>query len=107
MVNRGEISAEEAAHHPSGNVLMGCLGTERDPPVDTRHLDALDVGDALLACSDGLWHYFSSEELARTIEMLSAREACEFLVNKARTRAQGSGDNLSLVIVKLEPLSTT
>ena len=26
------------------------------------------------------------------------------LIEKARTRAQGSGDNLSLVVVKLEPL---
>jgi len=104
MVNRGEIPAAEAATHPNGNVLIGCLGTERDPPVDTQHLEPLDVGDALLACSDGLWHYFSSEEMARAIEMLSGREACEFLVQKARTRAQGSGDNLSLVIVKLEPL---
>ena len=107
MVDRGEITADEALNHPNGNVLMGCLGTERDPPVDTQHLDALDVGDALLACSDGLWHYFRSEELARTIDMLSAREACEFLVQKARTRAKGTGDNLSLIIVKLEPLSTT
>jgi serine/threonine protein phosphatase PrpC len=65
------------------------------------------VGDTLLVCSDGLWHYFRSEELARTVDMLSAREACEFLVQKARTRAKGTGDNLSLIIVKLEPLSTT
>jgi serine/threonine protein phosphatase PrpC len=107
MVNRGEITAEEALTHPSSNVLMGCLGTERDPPMDTHHIDQLGVGDALLACSDGLWHYFRSEELARTVDMLSAREACEFLVQKARTRAKGTGDNLSLIIVKLEPLSTT
>jgi len=37
--------------------------------------------------------------------MLSPREACEFLIQKARTRAKGAGDNLSIVIVKLEPLS--
>jgi serine/threonine protein phosphatase PrpC len=50
MVNRGEITAEEALTHPSSNVLMGCLGTERDPPMDTHHIDQLGVGDALLAC---------------------------------------------------------
>ena len=52
MVNRGEITSEQARDHPSSNVLMGCLGTERDPPMDTHHIDQLDVGDALLACSD-------------------------------------------------------
>ena len=34
----------------------------------------------------------------------SAREAAEYLIDKARERAQGSGDNLSLVIVKFEAL---
>lgn len=105
MLDRGEISAEAARHHPHSNVLLGCLGTERDPPMSTHHIDRLDVGDALLACSDGLWAYFSSEEMAKAIDMLSAREASEFLVQKARTRAKGMGDNLSLVIVKLESLS--
>ena len=35
---------------------------------------------------------------------LSPREASEFLIEKARSRAHGGGDNLSLLIVKLEPL---
>ena len=38
------------------------------------------------------------------LDRLSAREAAEFLIDKARERAHGSGDNLSLVVVKLEPL---
>jgi serine/threonine protein phosphatase PrpC len=36
--------------------------------------------------------------------MLAPREATEFLIQKARSRAHGGGDNLSLVIVKLEAL---
>jgi hypothetical protein len=31
----------------------------------------------------------------------SARQACEILIDKARQRAKGSGDNLSLAIIKL------
>ena len=38
-------------------------------------------------------------------DRLSAREATEFLIEKARSRGHGGGDNLSLVIVKLEPLT--
>ena len=53
----------------------------------------LTPGEALMACSDGVWHYFTPEELASTIAMLSPREACEFLIQKARTRAKGAGDN--------------
>ena len=38
------------------------------------------------------------------LSTLSARDATEFLIEKARTRARGGGDNLSIVVVKLEPL---
>jgi serine/threonine protein phosphatase PrpC len=105
LVNQGELSEQEALDHPHANILMGCLGTENDPPVDLHVVPQLTPGDALMACSDGVWHYFTPEELASTIAMLSPREACEFLIQKARTRAKGAGDNLSIVIVKLEPLS--
>jgi len=30
LVNRGEITEEQAAVHPQSNILMGCLGTEND-----------------------------------------------------------------------------
>ncbi len=104
LVNRGEITEEEAAVHPQSNILMGCLGTEGDPPQENHFITQLKPGDTLMACSDGVWHYFSNDELGSVLSSLSAREASEFLIEKARSRANGGGDNLSLVIVKLEPL---
>lgn len=104
LVNQGEITEQEALDHPHSNILMGCLGTDNEPPVDLHVVPKLAPGDALMACSDGVWHYFTPEELGSTIAMLTPREACEFLIQKARTRAKGMGDNLSLVIVKLDPL---
>jgi PPM family protein phosphatase len=104
LVERGEITEAEAEDHPQANVLMGCLGTEDDPPIDAHFIPQLQPGDSLLACSDGVWHYFSTDELASVIASLSPREACEFLIEKARSRGQGGGDNLSLVIVKVEAL---
>ena len=59
----------------------------------------------MLACSDGVWHYFSPTELASVVDSLSPREATEFLIEKARSRARGGGDNLSLVVVKIEALA--
>jgi serine/threonine protein phosphatase PrpC len=102
LVNRGELSAEEANFHPKSNILMSCLGTDKDPPVDTHFISQLYAGDILMACSDGVWHYFTDAEIGSVLSTLSAREATEFLIEKARSRAKGSGDNLSLVIVKLE-----
>ncbi len=104
LVDKGEITEEEANVHPQSNILMGCLGTDEDPVVDVHYIPSLRSGDILMACSDGVWHYFSSTELGSVLSALSPREATEFLIDKARTRARGTGDNLSLVIIKLEPL---
>jgi PPM family protein phosphatase len=105
LVDKGELTEEQANDHPHSNILVGCLGTESEPPVTTHMITQLLPGDVLMACSDGIWHYFSSSELASVLDSLSPREATEFLIEKARTRAQGTGDNLSLVVVKMEALA--
>ncbi len=106
LVNRGEITEEQANVHPQSNILMGCLGTDADPPADIHYIPQLRAGDSLMACSDGVWHYFTTAEIGSVLSSLSAREATEFLIQKARSRGHGGGDNLSLVVVKLEPLGT-
>jgi serine/threonine protein phosphatase PrpC len=106
LVDKGEITEEEANIHPQSNILMGCLGTEESPPITLHFIPQLRPDDVLLACSDGVWHYFSNSEMGSALSMLSPREATEFLIQKARSRARGGGDNLSLVIVKLEPLGS-
>ena len=106
LVDQGELTEDEAAVHPKSNVLLGCLGTEEAPKFDVHYIPQLQIGDALLACTDGLWHYFTPEELGSVLHSLPPREASEFLIDKARTRAMGGGDNLALAIVKVEPLQT-
>ena len=105
LVDKGELTEEEANVHPQSNILMGCLGTEEAPPVSQHFIPQLRPVDALIACSDGVWHYFSPGEMGSALSMLSPREATEFLIQKARSRAHGGGDNLSLVIDKLEALA--
>jgi PPM family protein phosphatase len=104
LVDRGELTEEEANVHPQSNILMGCLGAEEDPPASVHFIEQLRPGDVLLACSDGIWHYFSPAELGSVLTSLSPREATEFLIEKARSRGHGGGDNLSLVVVKFDPL---
>ncbi|MBT3066661.1 PP2C family serine/threonine-protein phosphatase [Rhodoferax sp. U11-2br] len=106
LVNKGELTEEQASFHPQSNILMGCLGTEKEPPIDTHSISKLQASDTLMVCSDGLWHYFTEAELGSVLATLSPREASEFLIDKARLRAKGSGDNLSLAIVKVEAASS-
>lgn len=106
MVDRGELSDADANTHPLSNILTSCLGIEQEPSLATHSIAALTPGDVLMACTDGLWHYFSTAELGMVLSSLSPREAAEFLVKKSRERAKGGGDNLSLVIAKIEDSTT-
>jgi len=38
------------------------------------------------------------------VHALPPREASEMLVSKARQRARGAGDNLSLAMIRVDPL---
>lgn len=104
LIEEGEISEEEANLHPQSNLLTGCLGTHQDPPLALKRLGKLEVGDSVMACSDGLWHYFTARELGAIVQSLPAREASEMLVGKARQRARSGGDNLSLALVRVESI---
>ena len=106
LVERGEISDEQARSHPDSNILLGCLGTEAEPPVAVHCISQLHAGDAIMVCSDGLWHYFDDDELGAILAALPPREAAEILIEKARTRARGTGDNLSLAIVGVATLES-
>lgn len=102
LVDEGQLNEEEANSHPQSNLLTGCLGTSQEPPLTASHIDHLEVGDSVLACSDGLWHYFTPRELGAIVHALPAREASEMLISKARQRARGGGDNLSLALVRVD-----
>jgi len=105
LISEGKITEEQANTHPQGNLLTGCLGTQNDPPLATARIEHLEVGDSLMACSDGLWHYFTPKELGAIVHALPPREASEMLVSKARQRARGAGDNLSLALIRIDPIT--
>ncbi|MDR2209607.1 MAG: protein phosphatase 2C domain-containing protein [Azoarcus sp.] len=104
LQRRKKLTAEEALNHPQRNVLVSCLGSDRTPQADTGSCESVMAGDHFLLCSDGLWSYFSDEELTDTLASLSANEAAQRLLDLARRRSQGSGDNISLAIIKFAPL---
>ncbi len=105
LIDEGQITEDEANTHAQSNLLTGCLGTQQDPPLTLAHIDRLEPGDTMLACSDGLWHYFTPKELGAIVHALAPRDASEMLVTNARQRARGGGDNLSLALVRVESLA--
>lgn len=97
LVKNGQITREEATHHPRRNVLTRALGTESTIEVDIQDL-SWTAGDLLLICSDGLSSLVSSEQLlalANGTEALDAK--AKLLVNEALEA--GGDDNITVVLV--------
>lgn len=101
LLASGRISAEQALTHPNRNVLLTSLGGQEEPKFDFAEAPTVAGGDSFLLCSDGLWAYFDEEELGGVVADNSARDACEILIDRARSRGHGTGDNISLAIIKL------
>lgn len=103
LISKGKLAPEQAKDHKLSNVLVNVLGNANAEPYVTigRH-EGLKPGDAFLLCSDGLWQYFSEGELGAALAMNNPRQSSEFLIKKARERAEGTvADNCTLAIIKL------
>lgn len=62
FVDAGRITASEAFVHPQRNVITRALGIGDETKVDRNNV-ALEPGDLLLLCSDGLCGYVDNESL--------------------------------------------
>ncbi len=65
LIQEGAITEEEALDHPMRNFVECCLGG--DPPVPDMSITArkaLEPGDVLLACTDGLWSGLGDDDMA-------------------------------------------
>lgn len=96
MIELGQMTVEEAVHHPQRNVLYRAVGQKGPLEVDTFFCH-VSPGEVLLLCSDGLWEMVSEEEMARVVTTSSSlQEACEVLVEKANQA--GGKDNISIIL---------
>jgi len=98
----GRHEEAEIAAQRYKNVLFSALGIKHDLKIEIEETVDLRVGDCFLLASDGLWAYFEDAEIASMLDRLPPRDASKQLVNLARERAEGRGDNISLAIVKLD-----
>lgn len=104
MVIPGYLTEEQAETHPNKNLLVSCLGEEARPEIDFGEAAPLQGEDCFLLCSDGIWAYFKNEELGQILASMPPRQAAEALIERARERAKGHGDNASLAIVKIKEI---
>jgi serine/threonine protein phosphatase PrpC len=107
LLSTGRITAAQALTHPNRNVLLTSLGGQDEPKFSFAESSNAKGGESFVLCSDGLWAYFDDVELGGIVASFSARQASEILLERARERGAGGGDNISLAIIKLVEIETT
>ena len=96
FIKSGEITPEEAQHHPRKNILTRSLGVSRKLDIDIIAMPLVQ-GDLLLLCSDGLTNMMDDEEIAQMLkEWLPLEEKVLSLVDKAN--AAGGLDNITVLL---------
>jgi PPM family protein phosphatase len=103
----GKLTPEQALTHPHRNLLTSALGSVDNVRYGVGKLNSPQAGDTFLLATDGLWAYFTNAELCRILTRMTPKAAAKLLVDLARDRAKGAGDNLSLIIVKLQSPDST
>jgi protein phosphatase len=98
-VRAGRMTREQAAHHPSKNVISRALGAEESVEVDMKTME-VEEGTEFLLCSDGITRHISDGEIRQLLlsnDNLGA--ICEEL--KSRCYERGAEDNLTVVVVRV------
>lgn len=97
------LRTEEALRQPRARLLTQALGASQPPQPAFGHLADPEAGDTFVICTDGLWEYFHAGEIALVIREGTLGQAADTLMRRARERADGHGDNCSLVLLRLAP----
>ncbi len=96
LVKDGEITQEEAEHHPKKNMLMKALGCNAFVEPDVMVKGFLK-DDIIVMCSDGLSNLVDQEEIYQKTRG-NLEQATKELVQLANDK--GGYDNITVVVIK-------
>lgn len=109
LVDAGEITDEEAEHHPNKNRILKALGIKPELHPSFNHENRPihpKNGDIFLICSDGLSGMIPDSTIERTLgEMLTLEQKGEMLVTLAmqgETVLPGGQDNCTLELIEVD-----
>ncbi len=98
LIDRGEITPEQADRHPMRHLITRVVGVDPDPGVEALALD-VRAGDVLLVCSDGLIHAVPEAEIGQQLGQPDPHATVKSLL--ATALHNGARDNVSAVVVRV------
>ena len=97
LVERGDLTPEEARHHPKRNLITRALGPEPSVQADSFYVE-WKQGDFLLLCSDGLVNTVSDQEILFEVIHNGEPDTCLARL-LAMSRQRGAPDNVTAVLL--------
>ena len=98
LVKMGQITEEQAKHHPQKNIITQALGVSStiEPEYSTINFSANSL---LLLCSDGLTNSLTDPQIQQVLATkdLSLKDKCNKLINEANRL--GGGDNITVCLI--------
>ena len=95
-------STTRAAERLNRNILYTCLGSPTKPVFDISGPVALQQGDKIMLCSDGLWGTLDDADIVRQLSEKPVGNAVPDLVESALQKAGASSDNVTVIALEWE-----
>ena len=100
MVDRGDITAEEARRHPNRNLITRALGPDAMAACD-GYITPLKSGEYLLLCTDGLIDTVTDQEMLFEILHGDGLDTCLQRLLEI-SKSHGAPDNVTAVLMQQE-----
>ena len=84
------------------NVLYTCLGSPTKPVFDVTGPVALQQGDRLMLCSDGLWGHVSDVDIVHLLSQKPVSQSVPQMIEKALRKGGSAGDNVTVIALEWE-----
>lgn len=98
LLEKGEITEEEAACHPQRHYITRALGV--GPALDVDYLEhPLETGDIILICTDGFHLYFEKGAMRPMLLDSVGQSSAQNLIDAANKA--GGGDNVTAVVITI------
>ena len=100
--NLVRLTGSAASHSSNRNVLFTCLGSPTKPVFSVAGPVALQQGDRVMLCSDGLWSSLSEDDIVFELSQKPVDAAVPDLVEKALRQGGEASDNVTCIALEWE-----
>jgi PPM family protein phosphatase len=99
LMRKGELTPQEALVSPQRSQLNMSISSRRETIEPYTTDFALEAGDAVVLCSDGLWSLVPDALILAAVESLPPQKAADQLA--ALANQNGGLDNISVIVARL------